>query len=198
MDYRVKGSDLTSVADAIRTKGETSAPLSFPLGFVSAIEDIPSGGGATNFVTGTFKGLSTDKGSAISVSIPYTGTGYPLSVMIFPSGGSFKSGSAIAQLSQPSAVYFFALAKNDFSSTPTYDTDTEPNKAEIMSLYKYGTSETASRGHQTRAYYNSNATATQTSCVRLKDDTTMSVYIADQSYGFPDDIEFTYQVVYSA
>lgn len=39
-------SDLTSVANAIRTKGGTSAQLAFPAGFVSAIGDIPSGGGS--------------------------------------------------------------------------------------------------------------------------------------------------------
>lgn len=38
-------SDLTSVANAIRTKGGTSAQLAFPAGFVSAIGDIPTGGG---------------------------------------------------------------------------------------------------------------------------------------------------------
>ncbi|MBR2582561.1 MAG: hypothetical protein IKD61_04140, partial [Oscillospiraceae bacterium] len=36
--------DLTSVANAIRTKGGTSASLAFPADFVSAIGDIPSGG----------------------------------------------------------------------------------------------------------------------------------------------------------
>ena len=38
-------SDLTSVANAIRTKGGTSAQLAFPNGFVSAIDAIPTGGG---------------------------------------------------------------------------------------------------------------------------------------------------------
>ena len=36
--------DLTSVANAIRTKGGTSAQLAFPAGFVSAVEAIPAGG----------------------------------------------------------------------------------------------------------------------------------------------------------
>lgn len=35
---------LTSIADAIRTKGETSADLAFPEGFVDAVEAIPTGG----------------------------------------------------------------------------------------------------------------------------------------------------------
>lgn len=45
--------DLTSVANAIRTKGGTSASLAFPAGFVSAIAAIPSGGGSS-VLTGTY------------------------------------------------------------------------------------------------------------------------------------------------
>lgn len=37
-------SALSSVADAIRAKGGTSAQLAFPTGFVSAINNIPTGG----------------------------------------------------------------------------------------------------------------------------------------------------------
>lgn len=39
-------SDLTSVANAIRTKGGTSANLAFPVDFISAIGNISSGGGS--------------------------------------------------------------------------------------------------------------------------------------------------------
>ena len=41
-------SDLTSVANAIRNKGGTSAQLAFPAGFVSAIGDIETGGGGVS------------------------------------------------------------------------------------------------------------------------------------------------------
>lgn len=50
--------DLTSVANAIRTKGGTSASLAFPAGFVSAIGDIPTGGGGT-VESGSFVATST-------------------------------------------------------------------------------------------------------------------------------------------
>ena len=40
-------SKLTQVADAIRTKGNTSADLQFPSGFISAIQAIQTGGGIT-------------------------------------------------------------------------------------------------------------------------------------------------------
>lgn len=43
MDMLVKRESMTSVADAIRTKGETSAQLVFPSGFVSTIWDIQTG-----------------------------------------------------------------------------------------------------------------------------------------------------------
>ena len=46
--------DLTSVANAIRTKGGTSADLDFPADFVSAIAAIPSGGGNVQYATGSY------------------------------------------------------------------------------------------------------------------------------------------------
>ena len=40
-NYLTTDSELTAVADAIRAKGNTDAPLVYPTGFVSAIENIP-------------------------------------------------------------------------------------------------------------------------------------------------------------
>lgn len=46
--YTVTDTELTSIANAIRAKGGTSASLVYPSGFISAIGDIPSGcGGVT-------------------------------------------------------------------------------------------------------------------------------------------------------
>lgn len=45
VDSTELNSDLTSVADAIRSQGGTSSPLVFPSGFVSAIEEISAGSG---------------------------------------------------------------------------------------------------------------------------------------------------------
>lgn len=42
-EYLVDGADMTAVADAIRAKGGTTAPLSFPDGMAAAVRDIPSG-----------------------------------------------------------------------------------------------------------------------------------------------------------
>lgn len=43
-DYLVQGASLTTVADAIREKGGTTAPLSFPEGMAEAVRNIQSGG----------------------------------------------------------------------------------------------------------------------------------------------------------
>ena len=45
-NYIVSDTSLGSVADAIRTKGGTSAPLTYPQGFIDAIGDIQTGGSA--------------------------------------------------------------------------------------------------------------------------------------------------------
>lgn len=42
-EYLAKSEDLTAVADAIRTKGGTDAQLTFPDGFVGAVQAIPAG-----------------------------------------------------------------------------------------------------------------------------------------------------------
>ena len=51
-EYLVQGESITSVADAIREKGGTTAPLSFPVGMAEAVRNIQSGGGAVTSVNG--------------------------------------------------------------------------------------------------------------------------------------------------
>lgn len=48
-NYLTTDTELTSIADAIRTKGGTQADLVYPTGFVSAINDIQTGGGGGPF-----------------------------------------------------------------------------------------------------------------------------------------------------
>ena len=44
-EYLVQGASLTTVADAIRERGGTTAPLRFPAGMAEAVRNIQSGGG---------------------------------------------------------------------------------------------------------------------------------------------------------
>lgn len=66
-DYLVTDTELTSVADAIRAKGGTSANLSFPTGFVSAINDISTG--ASNIVSGTLT-TTFDRTANVVIATP--------------------------------------------------------------------------------------------------------------------------------
>ena len=58
IDSAALDAGLLSVANAIRTKGGTSAPLAFPAGFVSAVEAITAGGGGSS-------GLAYDMGEFV-------------------------------------------------------------------------------------------------------------------------------------
>ena len=87
----MNGADLKSVADAIRTKGGTSAGLLFPDGFVMAIGNIPSGGGSTLITksiteNGTYNASAdnADGYSSVSVSVPQSSS-------IFEKVGHLKS-----------------------------------------------------------------------------------------------------------
>lgn len=62
-NYLTTDTDLTSVANAIRTKGGTSASLAFPADFVSAIAAIPSGGGGDYEMVGGTVTLASEETS---------------------------------------------------------------------------------------------------------------------------------------
>ena len=70
-NYIVTDSELTSVANAIRTKGGTNGSLVFPGGFTSAINAI-SGGGSSDFSTAEVT-ISIDEGVEIDASISMIG-----------------------------------------------------------------------------------------------------------------------------
>lgn len=90
-------SDLTSVANAIRTKGGTSAQLAFPNGFVQAIGDIPSGG------------ISIDD---LATNTLPSGTITVTTTKIFPYAFANKP---ITKITAPNAT---VLAQNALMNTP--------------------------------------------------------------------------------
>jgi hypothetical protein len=55
-DYRATSTEFTAVADAIRTKGGTSAQFIWPNGFVSAVQAIPTGSGVVQPLSVTQNG----------------------------------------------------------------------------------------------------------------------------------------------
>ena len=83
--------DLTSVANAIRTKGGTSASLAFPSGFVSAVEAIPSGGGGSP--TGSYTPTANTKTFTIDVGASFT------HFVIYATSNVYAAGSGVRTIS---------------------------------------------------------------------------------------------------
>lgn len=232
MKYNVDETDLSLVADAIRTKGGTSSALLFPSGFVNAIQNIPSSNptlieksitsnGAyiaendnadgyskvtvnvgVPIVIGSFTGLVTEKGSSKSITLPYTGSGYPIAMLIYPTAGAYKSGSDFYTTVQryASAGYFYA--KSDMSLTPDYSSNDIKNCGMACSIYKSSDSDATL---YTRNSYmddtilrNQNVTASSVDYVRFHSATDLKVFIADTSYGFMAGTEYTYIIYYSS
>lgn len=83
-------SDLTSVANAIRTKGGTSAQLAFPAGFVSAIAAIPSGGSGITISPMDYN-VSITNGRSGTVNV--TRVLYNSTTLLSALGGNITAGS---------------------------------------------------------------------------------------------------------
>ena len=78
--YLVDGADIGSIADAIRSKGGTTASLAFPSAFVSAIEAIPTGGEITSHVGDA--AATTVASSAYQSSWYITEASFPMATTI--------------------------------------------------------------------------------------------------------------------
>lgn len=158
------------------------------------------GGGASNVVTGTFKGTTT--GAAMDVTLNYSGSGYPVAFHIYPTGGIWGNGSYY-DLIQRYAIGWYAGIKMEVGTTPTYPTNQTGNENQMLVAYYYKSSSSSATSfagatNTSYIYRNSNATSGSTNAIRFKSATSMTVYIASTGYGFPANIEYTYQIIYSS
>lgn len=73
IEYLTNNTELGSIADAIRTKGGTSAQLVYPAGFVSAINAIETGGGISteDVQNSTGTGIEISGDMASTTLVPY-------------------------------------------------------------------------------------------------------------------------------
>lgn len=191
--------DLATVANAIRAKGGTSGSLAFPAGFASAIAAIPTGGGGVqNCIIGEFTG--TSKGAALSIDLPYTGSGYPIAIVVFPKEGAYNSSGTFYNKVQRYAINTFTAVKQ---GTEVPDWSSSGTQASVLYCYK-SSSSTATNTTRTGAFNvktfiaPGTATSTASNVVRMGSPTDLSVFIANTSYGFAADIPYIYIVAYSS
>lgn len=193
----------TDVTDTTATASDVASGKQFfdALGVLTQ-GTASGGGGASNVVTGTFKGTTT--GTAMDINLDYSGTGYPIAVLIYPSEGAYKSGGSYYNLIQRYAIQVFAVVKNAINTAPTYNTTAnDQDLATIVESYKNNASSSTSFGNTTyndKALYN-NSDASGSNhyrILKIRSAKKLSVFIASTSYGFAANIEYTYHVIYSS
>lgn len=158
------------------------------------------GGGASNFVHGEFH---TPSSSALgTVTIPYSGTGYPLVCYICIKGGAYVSGTTWYNSTQRYAIGVWSMSKSVYSSAPTYATSGTQNTAVTVAVYKNSTSSSTSYSRtsamNTNTFSSSNASASGATAVRFKSKTTMSYNTSTTTYGLFPDQDYEYYIVYSS
>lgn len=157
------------------------------------------GGGASNFVHGTFH--TNSSAGVQAVNIPYTGNGYPIMAYIVIKGGAYVSGTDWYSSVQRYAIGVWAMSKANMNTAPTFGTSGAQNQAVTMSIYKNSTSSSTSytrtSAMNTNTFSSSNASNAAVTAVRFKSKTQLSVYVNTSSYGLLPNQDYEYFIVYS-
>ena len=181
------------------------------LGLVSKIGDIQTGGGTScpKLVMGEFTTGSTGATTG-SVSLNYTGNGYPIMFLAYVKNGVYNNTSSGDTTWYNSMnrydVGLVIMVKANTTTAPTYATSGEANYGAISYLYKNSTSNATSYGRSgsnTANTYTSSSTnaSTSSTMIRFKGNgKTLSYYVGNRSsstYGLARDTTFSYIIVYS-
>lgn len=175
-NYITTATDLTAVADAIRTKGGTSASLSWPSGFATAIANIPTSGGGdevfNQMITRTYPFASPVQ----TISTSYVGSGafaWTRSANIalsFPNATEISDyafhGASFEQLTFPNCTTIGSHAFNNYQ-----DSNITFTKMSVVPNYAFYS---ASFTHLTDTMFPS-ATIVQSSACRYARLTTVSL-----------------------
>ena len=176
------------------------------LGLIGEISNIQQGGtSCPKLVQGTFTTGSTRAGTG-TVSINYTGTGYPIAVMIYMQNGAYDPNDNWYNTMAQYDIDAFYMTKSQMSSTPTFvsSASVPANQGVVCGVYKSSTSNatTHSRnGSSSAVFFNSSDATTGYNCIRFKNNTkTMSYYIgnnASNRVGLAPSKTYAYIIIYS-
>ena len=199
------------MATNITAKGVTASASDGLTTLAGKISQISTGGGGgcTKLVTGTFTTGSTG-GSTGSVTLSYSGSGYPIAALVYIDGGAQNTTSSgnTTWVNSTSRydVGLFAVVKAEINTTPTYATDSSltQNWGTPFLVYKNSTSDSTSytrTSNMKAVTYNSGNAASSYNCVRFKGNAkTLSYYVGNRgsnSVGLARSTKFAYIVVYS-
>ena len=164
------------------------------------VVSVSGGGGASNLVQGEFHTQSS--AGVQTVSLDYSGSGYPLMAYVVVKGGAYVSGTTWYTSLQRYAIGVWAMSKDNFSTTPTYANNSgAANQCVTMGIYKNSTSSSTSYSRtsamNTYALTSANPSNSVANTVKFSSATTMKVYVNTSSYGLLPNIDYEYFIVYS-
>lgn len=125
-DYLTTDTELTSIANAIRTKGGTAARLTYPAGFVSAINAIPTGGGGDEYTitnnSGDIVDMFINADGHIDTTTVNDGDDYPyqagaIAVAFSPFGTMSVDGGDVPSISPDGSTIVFVMPDSDVALT---------------------------------------------------------------------------------
>ena len=159
------------------------------------VVDVPTGGGASNFVIGTFTTGSTT-GTTGSISVPYTGSGFPLAAMVYVSSGAYNS----ANTAWYNSTHRYAVGQWTYHNAQQ---SSSCNTGVTTWVFKNSTSSATtysrSSAMNTTVRTSSAPTGAGATCVRMSvDGKTLKWYVSSTSYGLLAETEYTYFIVYSS
>ena len=181
------------------------------LGLISKIGDIQTGGtgGATNIAQGTFTTANTGGGTG-SISLDYSGSGYPILAVVWVDGGAYNNGTGGNTTWYNSVSRYdtgvVMLSKSRTNETPTYETSGDENNAIITYIYKNSTSSATTYAWtgvmNNNSYTNSSTNASaNNNMIKFKGNgKTLSYYIGNRgssTRGLVRNTKFAYIVIYS-
>ena len=196
------------MATNLTTKGVTanaSDGLTTLAGKILSIQT-GSGGGSSNVVTGIFTTGST-RASTGTVTINYTGSGYPIAVVIYIENGAYDPNDSWYNTISQYDVDAFYMTKSQMSSTPTFvaSASVPANQGVVCGVYKSSSSSatTHSRnGSSSAVFFNSSDATTGYNCVRFKNNSkTLSYYVgnkASNKVGLAPSKKYYYIITYSS
>ena len=162
------------------------------------------GSGDTRIVTGEFTTPSTE-GAAFSLTIPYTGSGYPIMAVIVIKEGVYDTSTTWYSSTHRYAIGQLTVTKSDFSAAPTYSTSGAANYGCVTAIYKNSssnaTSYTRTSAMNANTFSSSNANSTATTTIRFRSKTSLSLYVSASSgtsYGLLSSTNYRYWIYYSA
>lgn len=198
------------MAANLTTKGVTSTGSEGLTTLAGKILSIPSGGGGcAKLVQGTFTTGSSRAGTG-STSISYSGSGYPIALLVFIDGGAYNNTSSgnVDWYNSKSRydVGTFYMTKAEMNTTPTYSSSSSvsENNAVVTIIYKNSTTSSTNytrTSTMTAKAYNSNNAAASSDCIRFKGNgKTLSWYVGNagsSSIGLAPSTKYAYIIVYT-